>query len=64
MAFLGNRDFAYLIAVLALFGKLHWFLIGASAGSYLFAIGLWVTSMNEKHKRSLVDVASRRSAPH
>jgi phosphatidylglycerophosphate synthase len=51
MAFLSNRDFAYLIAVLALFGKLDWFLIGASAGSYLFAIGLWVMSSQEKKRR-------------
>lgn len=52
MAFLSNRDFAYLIALLALFGKLHWFLIGASAGSYLFAIGLWVLGYLEKQKLS------------
>ncbi len=51
MAFLSNRDFAYLIAALALFGKLDWFLIGASAGSYLFAIGLWVMSFQEKKRR-------------
>ncbi len=52
MAFLSNRDFAYLIAVLALFGKLNWFLIGASAGSYFFAAGLWVMSFHEKRRRS------------
>ncbi|MFZ2447126.1 MAG: CDP-alcohol phosphatidyltransferase family protein [Syntrophobacteraceae bacterium] len=59
MAFLSNRDFAYLIAVLALFGKLDWFLIGASAGSYLFAIGLWAMSFHEKRRRSSAD-----QAPH
>ncbi len=53
MAFLSNRDFAYLIAALAIFGKLDWFLIGASAGSYLFAIGLWVMSFQEKKRRLL-----------
>jgi len=58
MAFLGNRDFAYLIAALALFGKLHWFVIGASAGSYLFAVGLWAMSFHEKRKRSLANEAS------
>jgi phosphatidylglycerophosphate synthase len=51
MALLSNRDFAYLIAALALFGKLNWFLVGATAGSYLFAIGLWAMSFHEKHKR-------------
>jgi phosphatidylglycerophosphate synthase len=54
MAFLSNRDFAYLIALLALFRKLNWFLIGASAGAYLFAIGLWVLSYLEKRKISPV----------
>lgn len=61
MAFLSNRDFAYLIAVLALFGKLNWFLIGASAGSYLFAIGLWAVSYHEKRKRSPVLKINRGS---
>ncbi len=55
MAFLSNRDFAYLIAALAIFGKLDWFLIGASAGSYLFAIGLWVMSFQEKKRRLLAN---------
>jgi phosphatidylglycerophosphate synthase len=55
MAFLSNRDFAYLVAALALFGKLNWFLIGASAGSYLFAIGLWVMSFQEKKRRLLTN---------
>ncbi|MGV8074727.1 MAG: CDP-alcohol phosphatidyltransferase family protein [Syntrophobacteraceae bacterium] len=53
MALMSNRDFAYLIAVLALFGRLNWFLIGAAAGSYLFAIGLWALSYHEKAKRAL-----------
>ena len=58
MAFLSNRDFAYLIAALALFGKLNWFLIGASVGSYLFAVGLWALSFHEKQKRSSAKQAS------
>lgn len=55
MVFLSNRDFAYLIAALALVGKLDWFLIGASAGSYLFAISLWVMSFQEKKRRLLAN---------
>jgi phosphatidylglycerophosphate synthase len=58
MAFLSNRDFAYLIAALALFGKLNWFLIGASAGSYLFAVGLWAMSFHEKHRHSSANPVS------
>jgi phosphatidylglycerophosphate synthase len=34
---LANRDFAYLLVALAILGRLNWFLIGAAAGSYLFA---------------------------
>jgi phosphatidylglycerophosphate synthase len=54
MALVSNRDFAYLIALLAVFGCLNWFLIGASVGSYLFAAGLWVISGQEKRKRGFV----------
>jgi phosphatidylglycerophosphate synthase len=38
-----NRDFAYVLGLLALVGRLHWFLWGAAFGTYLFAILLvWI----------------------
>lgn len=44
MKVLSNRDFAYLIALLAIFDRLDWFLIGAALGTYIFAAGLWFLS--------------------
>jgi 1L-myo-inositol 1-phosphate cytidylyltransferase / CDP-L-myo-inositol myo-inositolphosphotransferase len=54
MALVTNRDFAYLVLLLAVLGRLNWFLVGAAAGSYLFAIALWVLSSHEKQSRSKV----------
>ncbi len=39
---LASRDFAYLVAVLAVFNKLEWFLWGATVGSYVFGVVLWI----------------------
>ncbi len=39
---LASRDFAYLLAILALIDRLEWFLWGATFGSYVFGIVLWV----------------------
>ena len=36
-----GRDFAYLVLFLALINRLHYFIIGAAIGTYLFAGGLW-----------------------
>jgi phosphatidylglycerophosphate synthase len=50
MALLSNRDFAYLIAILAIVDRLNWFLIGSTLGSYVFAIALWVISYRERRR--------------
>jgi phosphatidylglycerophosphate synthase len=50
MALATNRDFAYLVLVLAIIGRLNWFLIGAAVGSYFFAIALWLISYQERHR--------------
>lgn len=47
MALMSNRDFAYLIVVLAAAHRLNWFLIGAAVGSYLFAAALWTLRFYE-----------------
>lgn len=52
MALLSNRDFAYLIALLALVDRLNWFLIGSAIGSYVFALALWAISYRERHGSS------------
>ncbi len=54
MALMSNRDFAYLVFALALVGRLQWFLIGAAAGSYVFAIALWAISRHERRHRAAV----------
>jgi phosphatidylglycerophosphate synthase len=52
MALMTNRDFAYLVAALAVVHRLNWFLMGAAVGSYLFAFSLWVMTIYEKRARS------------
>ena len=37
---LGNRDFIYLVLLLSVFGKVHWFLPLTAVGSPIFALGL------------------------
>jgi phosphatidylglycerophosphate synthase len=48
MVMLSNRDFAYVVVALALVQRLDWFLIGAAAGTYLFAAALWIISFYER----------------
>jgi len=41
---MSNRDFAYLMVLLAAAGVLHWFLIGSAFGAYIFAAVLWIST--------------------
>lgn len=41
MSLLSNRDFAYLLVLFALAGKLDWFLTATAAGAFFFALILW-----------------------
>ncbi len=42
LSLLTNRDFAYLVVVLAIFEKLNWFFIMTAIGSYIFSATLWI----------------------
>ena len=48
MSLLTNRDFAYLVAILAIIDKLNWFFIMTAIGSYLFSGMLWIASYRHK----------------
>jgi phosphatidylglycerophosphate synthase len=39
---LANRDFIYLVVLLALLGKAHWFLVLVAAGSPIFVVLAWL----------------------
>ena len=55
LSLLANRDFAYLIFLLALVDRLAWFLWGAMIGSYLFAFSLlilWRFSLKRQGSKS------------
>ncbi|MFB3924497.1 MAG: CDP-alcohol phosphatidyltransferase family protein [Syntrophales bacterium] len=55
MALLSNRDFAYVLVVFAVIGRLQWFFAGAAVGTYLFATALWAVNYME-------GAAARRSS--
>jgi len=42
LSLMTNRDFAYLLVLLAAIHRLDWFLLGAAVGTYIFAATLWV----------------------
>ncbi len=48
VSLLANRDFAYLLVVLAAVGRLAWFLAGAAVGSYVFAVVLFGLSLGAR----------------
>jgi len=50
LAMLSNRDFAYLVAALAIVHRLDWFLLGAAVGTYLFAATLWLLGLYEDRR--------------
>jgi len=55
LSWLANRDFAYLVFLLALIDRLAWFLWSAMIGSYLFAfclLILWRFSLKRQGSRS------------
>lgn len=50
-ASLASRDFAYVLPLLALLGKLAWFLWAAAVGTYLFAATVGVLSLVRRWRR-------------
>ena len=48
---LSRRDFIYLVAVLAFFGKLHWFLVMSAIGAPVFFLALLWIHFTEKPPR-------------
>ncbi|HRR39881.1 MAG TPA: CDP-alcohol phosphatidyltransferase family protein [Syntrophales bacterium] len=63
LTLMSNRDFAYLMVLLAVFGRLDWFLIGAAAGSYIFAAVLWVATCNKAGISPAMQAGSEADIP-
>jgi phosphatidylglycerophosphate synthase len=49
---LSRRDFIYLVVILALFGKIHWFLIMTAAGAPVYALVLLMIISKDKRRRT------------
>jgi phosphatidylglycerophosphate synthase len=45
-----NRDFAYLVAFLALINRLSWFVFGTTVGAYLFALVLFILGRKRRSR--------------
>jgi len=43
-----SREFAYLLVVLTVVGRLDWFLWLSAFGTYVFAIGLWILGRDRR----------------
>ncbi len=63
LTLMSNRDFAYLMVLLAVVGRLDWFLIGAAAGSYIFAAVLWVATCNRAGINPAMQAGSEAESP-
>lgn len=53
MSLMVNRDFAYLVVLLAAVHRLNWFLMGATFGAYLFAVTLWAIRFYQNRAMAL-----------
>jgi len=49
---LSRRDFIYLVVLLALFGKIHWFLVMTAVGAPIYAIVLLTIISQDKRRRT------------